>query len=71
MAKLVSSARRKYILEKQRLKLSPHQQSLVSELTESMRTYLTKYPEGVEGDLEVFGPPEAYYHPAKNWNKLS
>ncbi|MFU2316338.1 hypothetical protein [Rahnella sp. PCH160] len=50
--------------------LTPSQLLLVDKIAAFVVAFNERFPDGLEEDLEVFGPPEAFYHPPKDWTKL-
>ncbi|TDS95734.1 hypothetical protein EDF78_103195 [Rahnella sp. BIGb0236] len=50
--------------------LTPRQVRMVEKIVGFLRYCDEKCPEGDVDDLDVFGPPEAFYRPSKEWNKL-
>ena len=50
--------------------LTPRQVKMVAKIVGFLRYCDERYPDGDTDDLEVFGPPEAYYRPSNDWNKL-
>ncbi|MGG5217690.1 MULTISPECIES: hypothetical protein [Rahnella] len=50
--------------------LTPRQVKMVEKIVGFLRYCDEIRPEGDADDLDVFGPPEAYYHPSNNFSKL-
>ncbi|MBF7982499.1 MULTISPECIES: hypothetical protein [Rahnella] len=52
------------------VQLTPRQLELVDMLVGYLRYCEEKYSDFDEEGLGAFGPPEAFYHPPKDWTKL-
>lgn len=49
--------------------LTQRQVELVNKMVSFLRYWDELFPDGDENDLEVFGPPEAYYPAQKEWSQ--